>query len=215
LPRGHTSTEAEALGLSNLYVEKSSLRIGGRLLRQKLKNRGMYPTIPHYLLRLLLTLPIPSIVASDLSAQDRPQAADLPSGIAFEDPANAALSAMRVRAGQLQVTGVAVVAFAEGDNVTSWSSKMLVVGNMTKPASQNDKGSNLLAIAYSKATEMASTLKDSGSGIRPVLVGEVGWQGGVVARGKTGVLIAAFSGGRSEDDVKISKAGLKILAGAL
>ncbi len=175
----------------------------------------MYPTIPHYLLRLLLTLPIPSIVASDLSAQDRPQAADLPSGIAFEDPANAALSAMRVRAGQLQVTGVAVVAFAEGDNVTSWSSKMLVVGNMTKPASQNDKGSNLLAIAYSKATEMASTLKDSGSGIRPVLVGEVGWQGGVVARGKTGVLIAAFSGGRSEDDVKISKAGLKILAGAL
>jgi hypothetical protein len=86
---------------------------------------------------------------------------------------------------------------------------------MTKPASQNDKGSNLLAIAYSKAAEMASTLKDSGSGVHPVLVGEVGWQGGVVAKGKNGILIAAFSGGRSEDDVEISKAGLKVLANAL
>jgi uncharacterized protein GlcG (DUF336 family) len=92
---------------------------------------------------------------------------------------------------------------------------MLVVGNMIKPRSQDEKGSNLLAVAYSKATEMASTLKDSGSGTRPILVGEVGWQGGVVLKGKAGVLIAAFSGGRSEDDVKISKAGLEVLAGAL
>jgi uncharacterized protein GlcG (DUF336 family) len=92
---------------------------------------------------------------------------------------------------------------------------MLVVGSMTKPASQNNKGSNLLAIAYAKSAEMASTLKDSGSGIRPILTGELGWQGGVVAKAKAGILIAAFSGGRSEQDVQVSKAGLEILANAL
>jgi hypothetical protein len=175
----------------------------------------MNPKTPLTLLCIIVTFPIASILASNLLAQDKPGSIALPSGSSFEGPANAALSAMRTRAGELRVTGVAVVAFAEGETVTSWSSKMLVVGNMTKPASQTDKGSNLLAIAYAKATEMASTLKDSGSGSRPVLVGEVGWQGGVVVQGKTGILIAAFSGGHSEDDVKISKAGLAILAGAL
>jgi hypothetical protein len=62
---------------------------------------------------------------------------------------------------------------------------------------------------------MASTLKDSGSGVRPPLTGEFGWQGGVVAKGRTGILIAAFSGGRSEDDVKVSRAGLAVLAQSL
>jgi hypothetical protein len=62
---------------------------------------------------------------------------------------------------------------------------------------------------------MASTLKDSGSGVRPPLTGEFGWQGGVVARGKAGILIVAFSGGRSEDDVNISRAGLEVLAHSL
>ena len=62
---------------------------------------------------------------------------------------------------------------------------------------------------------MAATLKDSGSGVRPPYTGEFGWQGGVVAKGRTGIIIAAFSGGRSEDDVRISKAGLGVLAGSL
>ena len=133
----------------------------------------------------------------------------------FDGLANTALKAMESRAQELKVNGVAVVAYAEGDNVASWSSKMLVVGHMVTSPSQNDKGSNLLGIAYAKASEMAATLKDSGSGVRPPLTGEFGWQGGVVAKGKTGILIAAFSGGRSEDDVKISKAGLGVLASSL
>jgi len=122
---------------------------------------------------------------------------------------------MKSRADALHVSGVAVIAFAEGESVSSWSSKMLVVGSMIKPPSQTDKGSNLLAIAYAKASEMAATLKDSGKGVRPILTGEYGWQGGVVAKGKTGLLIAAFSGGRSEDDVMISRAGLEVLAKSL
>jgi uncharacterized protein GlcG (DUF336 family) len=62
---------------------------------------------------------------------------------------------------------------------------------------------------------MAATLKDSGSGIRPILTGELGWQGGVVSKGKSGIVIAAFSGGRSEDDVQVSRAGLAVLENSL
>lgn len=133
----------------------------------------------------------------------------------FDDAAGRALTAMKQRAEVLHVTGVAVVAYAAGDAVSSWSSRMLVVGKMTSPPSEKSKGDNLLGIAYAKAAEMASTLKDSGSGVRPPYTGEFGWQGGVVTKGRTGWLIVAFSGGPSEDDVKISKAGLEILATVL
>jgi hypothetical protein len=155
--------------------------------------------------------------ASSLTAQDKPESPQIAvvSSSGFDVTATQALEAMRKRADELQIKGVAVVAYAEGDSVASWSSKMLVVGHMTTPASEKDKGSNLLGVAYAKASEMASTLKDSGSGVRQPYTGEFGWQGGVVAKGKTGILIAAFSGGRSEDDVKVSKAGLGILAASL
>jgi len=133
----------------------------------------------------------------------------------FETIGDKALQAMQERAGALKVKGVAVVAFAGGDSVKAWSSKMLVVGNLTSPPSQTSKGNNFLGIVYSKAAEMADTLRNSGSGIRPPYTGEFGWQGGVVAKGRTGILIAAFSGGRSEDDVKVAQAGLAILLESL
>jgi hypothetical protein len=161
----------------------------------------------------ILTLLALALAAPILTAQDTPGSSA--PGASFDETAGAALAAMKARADELKITGVALVAYAEGDSVASWSSKMLVVGSMTKPPSATDKGSNLLGIAYSKAAEMASTLKDSGSGVRPPFTGELGWQGGVVARGKAGILIAAFSGGRSEDDVKVSKAGLAVLGNSL
>jgi hypothetical protein len=134
---------------------------------------------------------------------------------AFDSAASDALEAMKARAGELHANGVCVIAFAPGECISSWSSRMLVVGSMIEAPSAAKKGSNLLGIAYAKASEMAATLKDSGSGLRPPLTGEYGWQGGVVAKGKTGILIAAFSGGRSEDDVSISRAGLGILKQSL
>ena len=137
-----------------------------------------------------------------------------PTGI-FQEVADQALQAMTKRAEELHIQGVAVVAYIEGDSVKSWASKMTVVGSMTKAPSQKDPGANLLAIAYAKASEMAETLKDSGSGGRPPMTGEFGWQGGVIAKGRTGYLIAAFSGGPSEDDVKVSQTGLEILASKL
>jgi hypothetical protein len=133
----------------------------------------------------------------------------------FDEVANAALLAMRQRAAELSIGGVAVVAYFEGDSIQSWSSKMVVVGRMKDDPSATSKGSNLLAIAYSKAAEMADTLKDSGSQVRPSMTGEVGWTGGVIVRGKTGYVIAAFSGGKSEDDVKVSQAGVEVLKSKL
>jgi type 1 glutamine amidotransferase len=133
----------------------------------------------------------------------------------FDSLADSALLAMRKRAGELGIGGVAVVAYFEGDKIQSWNSKILVIGRMRDEPSQTDKGANLIGIAYAKAVEMADTLKDSGSQVRPPMTGEFGWKGGVIVRGKNGYLIAAFSGGKSEDDVKISRAGVEQLSTGL
>ena len=134
----------------------------------------------------------------------------------FGAVADKALLAMKKRAEKLNIKGVAVVACGKGRTVKSWSSNMLVVGHLTAaPSPKRQAGSNFLAIAYTKAAEMASTQKDSGSRVRSPMTGETGWKGGVVARGKSGLLIAAFSGGPSADDVKVSRAGLKVLSAAL
>jgi hypothetical protein len=129
----------------------------------------------------------------------------------FDSVANSALLAMRARAEELKIGGVAVVAYFPGETLQSWSSKMIVVGRYKDAPTNADKGANLLGIAYAKAAEMADTLRDSGSQMRPPMTGEFGWNGGVIARGRAGYLIAAFSGGKSEDDVQVSRAGLSKL----
>ncbi|MBB6143178.1 hypothetical protein HNQ77_001122 [Silvibacterium bohemicum] len=126
----------------------------------------------------------------------------------FGDVADSALAAMQQRAKDLNIGGVAVVAYFQGDSIQSWESKMVVVGRMKDLPTTGNPGSNLLAIAYAKASEMADTLRDSGSHARPPMTGEFDWTGGVIARSKTGYVIAAFSGGKSDDDVQVSKSGL-------
>ena len=133
----------------------------------------------------------------------------------FDALANAAISAMKHRAEELKIGGVAVVAYAPGESIQGWTSRMAVVGRMKDPPSATSKGNNLLGIAYAKAAEMADTIQDSGTSNRPPMTGEFGWQGGVVAHGKTGYIIVAFSGGKSEDDVQVSRAGLAVLKPAL
>jgi hypothetical protein len=103
------------------------------------------------------------------------------------------------------VSGAAIIAFIPGEATASWVSKMKVVGTMCTGKS------NLLAVASSKAAEMAATLTDSGSGIRKPLTGELGWKGGMIRKVKHGYIVAAFSGGPSEIDLQISKEGLDTL----
>ncbi len=133
----------------------------------------------------------------------------------FDPLARAALTDMRRRAQELGIGGVAVVAYFEGSPIDSWVSRMSVVGRYKDAPTSKDPGANLLAVVYSKAAEMADTLKDSGSEVRPTLTGEVGWPGGVIARGRHGYLIAAFSGGEDKDDLQVSRAGLARLATGL
>ena len=133
----------------------------------------------------------------------------------FDALADAALTAMKKRAVELKISGVAVVSFAEGDSVQGWNSKMAVVGRMKDAPSATEKGNNLIGIAYAKSAEMADTLKDSGTAGRPPMTGEFGWQGGVTAKTKTGNIIIAFSGGKSEDDVEVSKSGLAVMKAGL
>ena len=155
------------------------------------------------------------LLALSAFAQSVSAPIDLKPGKIFDEPADAALMAMTKRAEELKITGAAVVAYIEGDSTKSWSSKMVVIGKMKDAPTEKKPGANLLAIAYSKAAEMAETLKDSGNAGRPLMTGENGWQGGLIRKGKTGYLIAAFSGGPSESDLKVAQSGLEVLAGKL
>jgi hypothetical protein len=121
-----------------------------------------------------------------------------------------ALEVMKKKAAELNIAGVAVVSYAEGDTIQGWTSKMAVVGRLTDPKA-SEHGNNLLGIAYAKSAEMAETLQDSGTAKRPPMTGEFGWQGGVILKTKSGYIVVAFSGGKSEDDVQVSKAGLEVL----
>jgi len=159
-------------------------------------------------------LAIAILFAVTLAASEQPARAANPAK-KFDTLADAALAAMKSRAAELKVTGVAVVSYAEGGTIQGWTSKMAVVGRMKDEPSATDKGNNLIGIAYAKSAEMADTLQDSGTAKRPPMTGEFGWQGGVIARVKTGYLIVAFSGGKSEDDVQVSRAGLDILKNGL
>lgn len=159
------------------------------------------------------------LLAASLAAnQGIAHAANAPKPISakrFDSLSSAALEAMTKRAIELKIGGVAVVAYAQGESVQGWTSKMAVVGRMKDPPSATAKGNNLLAIAYAKAAEMADTLENSGTAKRPPMTGEFGWQGGVIAKVKTGYAIVAFSGGKSEDDVEVSRAGLEVLKAGL
>jgi hypothetical protein len=154
------------------------------------------------------------LIGSALAQPGRVHSADATkSDKAFVRLADTALAAMTQRAQELNIKGVAVVAFFEGEAAQSWCSKMAVVGAMKNAPTEKDRGANLLAIAYTKAAEMAETRKDSGHAGRPPMTGETGWQGGLIKKGKRGYLLAAFSGGPSEADVKVSQAGLDVLMG--
>ena len=69
----------------------------------------------------------------------------------FDALANAALTAMKKRAEELKITGVAVVSFAQGEGIQGWTSKMAVVGRMKDAPSATEKGNNLIGIAYAKS----------------------------------------------------------------
>jgi hypothetical protein len=124
----------------------------------------------------------------------------------FMKQADKSLALIEQAAQKISIKGVAVIAFIPGDVTVSWNSKMKVVGNLTSGKS------NLLGIAYTKASEMADTHRDSGSKIREIYSGELGYQGGLIKKVNSGYILAVFSGGSGEQDLEVAKIGLDWLA---
>jgi len=120
----------------------------------------------------------------------------------FITQADKSLELIEQAAQKISIKGVAIVAFIPGEVTDSWTSKMKVVGHLT-----SDKA-NLLGIASTKAAEMADTHKDSGSGVREIYSGELGYKGGLIRKVKSGYILAVFSGGSSEQDLEVAKIGL-------
>ena len=123
----------------------------------------------------------------------------------FLDNADKCLVIMEQAAQKISIKGVAIVAFIPGDSTITWISKMKIVGAISNGSD------NRLAIAYTKAAEMATTYQNSGSGIRKPLFGEYGYPGGVIRKVKSGYILAAFSGATGEQDLVASNAGIEWL----
>jgi hypothetical protein len=104
------------------------------------------------------------LLALSAFAQPASSPANPEPGKIFNEVADSALIAMTKRAEELKIKGAAVVAYIEVDTTKSWSSKMVVVGAMKNAPTEKDHGANLLAIAYSKAAEMAETLRNGLAG---------------------------------------------------
>ena len=124
----------------------------------------------------------------------------------FFKRADQCLELIEHAAQKISIKGVAIIAFIPGDATQSWISKMKVVGNLT-----NGKA-NLLGIASTKAAEMADTHLDSGSGVREIYSGELGYKGGAIKKVGSGYLLAVFSGGSGEQDLEVAKIGLEWLS---
>jgi hypothetical protein len=123
----------------------------------------------------------------------------------FLNTATSALLEMENTARELEIVGVALVAFVPGVNTTGWVSKMKVVDAI------GDDEANFLAIAYTKAAEMVMTYQDSGSEVRPPLRGEFAYKGGVIRKVRSGYVLATFSGAHWTKDLKVSQTGVNYL----
>lgn len=121
----------------------------------------------------------------------------------FINHADDALQIMKDEALRMNIKGVGLVSYIPGNETQSWISKMIVAG------ATGSEGYNFIAIAYSKASEMAETLQNSGSKVRPVKVGEFDYIGGMIQKVDSGYLLATFSGASGEDDLAVAKKALE------
>lgn len=121
-----------------------------------------------------------------------------------------ALEAMKKKAEEMNMKGVAVASFLDAEDTIDWIGEMKVVGH---PYSKGeDHGWNLVAIAWSKAGEVIATNANSGNPNIERMTGELGYVGGAYGEHKGCKLAFAFSGGTSEDDLLVSQYGIKVFS---
>jgi hypothetical protein len=123
------------------------------------------------------------------------------------------VAAMEHHARTLGVKGVIMVARMDSSGA-SWVSHMKAVETIKKipehPEQEQYPGFNFLAIAYSKAAEMADTKMNSGSNVRPPFQGEFGYPGGMILPVQSGFILTVFSGATGEQDFEIAKVGMNV-----
>ena len=120
----------------------------------------------------------------------------------FIKHADDALQLMKQEALNMNIKGVGLVSYIPGNETTSWTSKMIVV------KTTGTEKQNFIAVAHSKAAEMAETLINSGSKVREPKLGEFGYIGGVIKKIDSGYLLATFSGATGEQDVEVATKAL-------
>src|ERR1039458_3339190 len=87
-------------------------------------------------------MPLTASVAAGGEAVPAAKAPKPGSGQKLGELTEAALAAIKSLAAELNITGVAVVAYAQGDSIQDWTSKMAVVGRMKIAPSTASRGNN-------------------------------------------------------------------------
>jgi hypothetical protein len=146
-------------------------------------------------LKLVLILTLISVNAYSQSTTKQEKMAEK----TFIKYADEALALMKQEALTMDIKGVGLVCYIPGNETTSWISKMIVVKTTGSPRQ------NYIAVAHSKAAEMAETLMNSGSKVRETKSGEFGYIGGAIKKIESGYLLASFSGATGEQDLAVSQ----------
>ena len=124
-----------------------------------------------------------------------------------------ACNVMDQKARSMKMHGVAVASVLSKDSDVDWIGEMKVVE--TPYNLDDDKGWNLVAIAWSKAGEVIASCADSGNPDHKCLIGELNFVGGAYGESAHYKYAFAFSGGLSEDDLLVAQCGIECMKSQL
>lgn len=128
---------------------------------------------------------------------------------------NTGFEAMAKEIEQRTLQGTAAIAYLEDAQTIDWQMSIRVFGKIESAPNDLDQGWNLIGMACSKAAESISTKIKSGSDVRPLRHGEVGFMGADVQKCGNGYVVAAFSGASSEEDFAVSQAAIASIVAKL
>ncbi|MBR2233097.1 MAG: hypothetical protein IJ891_12150 [Prevotella sp.] len=118
-----------------------------------------------------------------------------------------ALEAMKAKAMEMGIEGVAAASVLNSSNTVDWIGEMKVVGKYL----DHEGCFNLVAVAWSKCAEVMATLADSGNHDHQVMTGELNYTGGAYDEHEGIKMAFAFSGATSEEDYVVAKHGIEKL----
>lgn len=122
-----------------------------------------------------------------------------------------ALEAMKAKALEMKIQGVAAAAVLNRGEESDWIGEMKVV----ETPNNFTNGWNLVAIAWSKCGEVIATKADSGNPEHRKILGELGFDGGAWCEYNGVQMAFAFSGARSQEDYAVAKYGIEKMKEAL